>query len=209
MAKPVRIALTGGIGSGKSTVAAAFAQRGVLISDADQISHQLTAAGGAAMAEIRTLFGASACLPNGALNRDWMRDYVFSDAQARAKLEAILHPRICQHMLAETAQIPGPYSLLVIPLLFETGQRQLVDRVLVVDVPETVQIERVRARDGLDDTTIARILASQVSRAQRLAGADDVIDNAGAPQALDAQVATLHQRYAALSCSASESSPNA
>lgn len=194
----LRVALTGGIGSGKSTVAAAFARRGARLSDADQISHALTCAGGAAMAAIRAAFGASACLPTGALDRAWMRDYVFADAGARARLEGILHPMIRERMQQDIAEATGPYCLLVIPLLFETGQQVLADRVLVVDVPEALQVERTRARDGLDEPSIRRILASQVSRERRLAGADDVIDNAGSPAALDSQVEALHQRYCAL-----------
>jgi dephospho-CoA kinase len=199
MASPLRIALTGGIGSGKSTVAEAFARRGVAISDADRISHQLTAAGGAAMAEICAVFGPRCCLASGALDRTWMRERVFADSTARAELEAILHPRIRQQMLAETAQAPGSYCLLVIPLLFETGQQHIVDRVLVVDVPEALQIERVRARDGLDEVSIRRILASQVEREQRLAGADDVIDNSALPATLEPRIEALHQHYCTLS----------
>lgn len=199
MAAPLRVALTGGIGSGKSTIAEAFARRGASISDADCISHALTKADGLAMPAIRAAFGASAVLPSGALDRAWMRERVFSDVSTRATLEGILHPLIRQQMLTETTQATGPYSLLIIPLLFETGQHRLADRVLVVDIPESQQIERVRIRDGLDDATIHRILATQVSRERRLAGADDIIDNSGPPDALEFLVEALHQRYCTIS----------
>ncbi len=199
MAARLQVALTGGIGSGKSTVAEAFARNGASLIDADQISHALTAAGGSAMPAILAAFGPRASLPSGALDRAWMREQVFANPAARKTLEGILHPLIRQQMLADSAQATiGPYSLLVIPLLFETGQQSLADRILVVDLPQALQIKRVRARDGFDDETIHRILASQVSRKRRLAGADDVIDNAGPPNALEPQIETLHRRYSAM-----------
>ncbi|MBK1648273.1 dephospho-CoA kinase [Rhabdochromatium marinum] len=191
----MRVALTGGIGSGKSTVAEQFARLGAPVIDADVISHRLTAANGAAMPAIVAAFGAAARNVEGALDRAWMRARVFGDSAARRQLEAILHPLIRAEMLARSNQAEGPYSLLVIPLLFETGQQALVDRVLVVDVPESQQIARVRARDGLSDDAIGAVLASQVDRARRLQGADDVIDNSGAPEQLAARVAELDQRY--------------
>lgn len=191
----LRVALTGGIGSGKSTVAECFARRGIEVVDADIISHALTAVGGAAMPAIVSTFGPRASTAEGALDRAWMRERVFQDPAARKQLEAILHPLIRTEMLARGETATSPYCLLVIPLLFETGQQILVDRVLVVDLPEHLQIERVRTRDKLDDATIRAILASQVDRQSRLAGADDVIDNSGAVQALDARVAELDALY--------------
>lgn len=191
----LRVALTGGIGSGKSTVADCFARRGIEVVDADIISHALTAVGGAAMPAIVSTFGPRASTAEGALDRAWMRERVFQDPAARKQLEAILHPLIRTEMLARGETATSPYCLLVIPLLFETGQQILVDRVLVVDLPEHLQIERVRTRDKLDDATIRAILASQVDRQSRLAGADDVIDNSGAVQALDARVAELDALY--------------
>ncbi|WP_407702916.1 dephospho-CoA kinase [Thiorhodovibrio frisius] len=175
-----------------------FAHRGVTVIDADLISHALTATHGAAMPAIVAAFGAAARAPTGALDRAWMRERVFHDAGVRQELESILHPMIRAEMLRLAEQVPGPYSLLAIPLLFETGQQALVDRVLVVDLPEAMQIERVRRRDGLSDATIHAILASQVDRQRRLSGADDLIDNSGALDALDARVAELDGFYRTL-----------
>ncbi|MBK5939565.1 dephospho-CoA kinase [Halochromatium roseum] len=190
-----RVALTGGIGSGKSTVAEEFASFGVTVSDADAISHRLTAPGGEALPAIAATFGAEMIDATGALDRARMRQQVFADPAARQRLEGILHPLIRTDMLAETEAISGPYALLVIPLLLETGQQSLVDRVLVVDLPEAMQIARVQARSGLEPDQIQRIIASQVSRAERLAAADDRIDNGGDPASLWPQVERLHQAY--------------
>jgi dephospho-CoA kinase len=191
----LRVALTGGIGSGKSTVAECFARRGVTVIDADAISHTLTAADGAAMPAIVSSFGARATTASGALDRAWMRQQVFQDSGARSRLEAILHPMIRAEMLKCSDRASSAYSLLVIPLLFETGQQALVDRVLVVDLPRALQIARVRERDALDEASIEAVLASQVERPRRLAGADDIIDNSGAVEHLDARVAELDARY--------------
>lgn len=197
MAK-VRIALTGGIGSGKSTVAELFARRGVAVIDADRIAHQLTGPKGAAMPDIVRVFGAAASDAQGALARAWMRQLVFDDADARRRLEAVLHPMIRDSMLSQCEDAPGRYALLVIPLLFETGQDTLVHRVLVVDLPVSEQIARVRERDGLEPEIIERIIASQVPRSTRLQGADDVIDNSASPDKLETRVAQLHELYAKL-----------
>jgi len=190
-----RVALTGGIGSGKSTVAEQFAALGVKIADADALSHQLTAPNGEAIAEIAAAFGAPMIDASGALDRARMRQQVFADPTSRKRLEGILHPLIRDRMLAETASSSSPYVLLMIPLLLETGQQRIVDRVLVVDVPEALQISRVQARSGLEPEQIHRIIEAQVSRAQRLAAADDLIDNSGSPEYLGARVAELHQHY--------------
>ncbi|MEA3642448.1 MAG: dephospho-CoA kinase [Lamprobacter sp.] len=190
-----RIALTGGIGSGKSTVAEAFAGLGIIVSDADAISHQLTRPGGEALPAIAAAFGAEMLDATGALDRARMREQVFRDPAARRRLESILHPLIRTRMLAETETISSPYALLMIPLLLETGQQALVDRVLVVDLPEALQIARVQARNGLEPGQIKRIIASQVSRTERLAAADDVIDNSGDQHRLRPQVERLHQAY--------------
>lgn len=194
----LRVALTGGIGSGKSTVAELFAQHGVPVLDADVLARELTAPGGAALPAIRAAFGDWAIGADGGLDRAAMRQKVFADAALRARLEAILHPEIRARMMAQLAELQTPYALLVIPLLFETGQHRQVDRILVVDVPETVQIARVRARSGLSDTEVRAILAAQVSRARRLAGADEVIDNSGPREALGPRVAALHRTYLTL-----------
>ncbi|WP_462320437.1 dephospho-CoA kinase [Halochromatium sp.] len=190
-----RVGLTGGIGSGKSTVAAEFAHLGVTVSDADAISHRLTGPDGDALPAIASAFGAEMIDTTGALDRAQMRQRVFSDDTARRRLEGILHPLIRARMFAEAAAIGSPYALLMIPLLLETGQQSLVDRVLVVDLPEAMQISRVQARSGLEPNETQRIMASQVSRAARLDAADDIIDNSGEPHDLKAQVEQLHQTY--------------
>jgi dephospho-CoA kinase len=192
-----RVALTGGIGSGKSTVAERFADLGVALSDADAIAHQLTAADGEALPAIAAAFGAEMIDASGLLDRARLRRRVFADSGARRQLEGILHPLIRARMLAQTEAVAAPYALLVIPLLFETGQQALVDRVLVVDVPEAVQIARVQHRSGLDPAEIQRIIASQISRAERLAAADEVIDNSSEPSALGPRIAQLHRLYLA------------
>jgi dephospho-CoA kinase len=189
------VALTGGIGSGKSTVSARLADLGAPVIDADTIAHELTAPGEPALAAIREAFGTDVLAPDGSLDRTVLRRYVFADPQARERLEAILHPRIRERMLARLAALDAPYAVLVIPLLFETGQTGLADRVLVVDLPEEEQIRRVHARSGLTEQEIRRILANQAQRRTRVAGADDLIDNSGDHAALIAQVDMLHRRY--------------
>ncbi len=193
--RPYAVALTGGIGSGKSAVADLFAELGVTVIDADAISHALTAPGGAALAPITAAFGAEVLCANTGLNRPLLRERVFADPAARRRLEAILHPMIRARMQAALAADQGPYALLAIPLLVETGQTGLADRVLVVDAPEALRIARVGRRSGLAPAAVRRIIASQATRAERLAAADDVIDNAGDRAALRPQVAALHARY--------------
>jgi dephospho-CoA kinase len=189
------IALTGGIGSGKSTVADELAARGAGVIDTDLLARELTEPGQPALGEIAATFGPRIIDYDGRLDRDVLRGLVFADPQARRKLEAILHPRIKDLMLERLAALDAPYAVLVIPLLFETNQDVLADRVLVVDLPEPVQLERVRRRSGLPTAEIERIIASQISRNERLARADDIIDNAGDHPALLAEVERLHQRY--------------
>ncbi|NEV63575.1 dephospho-CoA kinase [Thiorhodococcus minor] len=189
------VALTGGIGSGKTAVSDLLGRLGAGIIDTDLLSRELTAPGTPTLSKIFETFGKEASLPSGALDRAYLREKVFQDADARRRLERILHPAIRTRMLERLAAIEAPYAVLVIPLLFETGQQALANRVLVVDVPEEEQIERVRRRSGLSRTQTARIIESQVSRQQRLAGADDIIDNSGPPSALAPQVEKLHQKY--------------
>ncbi len=189
------IALTGGIGSGKTTVSDRFAELGAGVIDTDLLSRELTAPPSPVLDRIAEVFGAKILDADGALERARLRQLVFQDHEARARLEAILHPAIKNLMLQRLAVLQTPYAILVIPLLFETGQQDLADRVLVVDVPEQVQIERVKRRNGLDEDEIRRILSSQVSRRERTAGADDRIDNSGDPAALEAQIQRLHARY--------------
>lgn len=190
------IGLTGGIGSGKSAVASIFETLGAAIVDTDAIAHRLTGPGGAAMAPIRAAFGPQVIDPHGALDRTAMRRQVFADAQARARLEAILHPMIRAEAERQSDAAQSPYVVLVVPLLVETGAyRERTGRIVVVDCPEDVQVARVMARSGLSETETRAILAAQASRAERLALADDVIDNRGERAALFPQVDSLHRHY--------------
>jgi dephospho-CoA kinase len=196
------VGLTGGIGSGKSTVADSFAAHGVPVIDTDVIARELTGPGGAALEAIRTAFGEAVIQADGTLDRAALRRHVFSDSASRQRLEAILHPLIRQRAEQALVTLTAPYALIVIPLLVETGAyRDVLDRVLVVDCPEDQQIARVMARSGLTRDEVAAILAAQASRAERLAVADDVILNTAPPDALRSEVARLHQTYLALAAS--------
>jgi dephospho-CoA kinase len=195
---PFVVGLTGGIGSGKSAAADAFAARGASVVDTDAIAHELTGPDGDAMPGIREAFGPGVVAADGRLDRARMRDLAFRDGTARKRLEGILHPMIRQRSEARVADSTGPYVVLVVPLLVESGDyRNRVSRVAVVDVPEAVQIARTMARSRLDRDQVLQILAAQASREARLAAADDVIDNTGDRAALDAQVAALHADYLA------------
>jgi dephospho-CoA kinase len=189
------VALTGGIGSGKSTVAAEFAALGAGVIDADVLAREVTAVGQPALARIAAEFGAALLLADGSLDRAALRQRVFQNAAERARLEAIVHPAIRGLLLERRAALTTPYALLVIPLLFETGQNTLVERVLTVDVAEAVQIVRVQRRSGLEPAEIQRIIASQLSRRERCARADDVLDNSGDFTALLPRIAQLHASY--------------
>ena len=190
------VGLTGGIGSGKSAAADAFARLGATVVDTDAIAHELTGPGGAAIAEVRRLFGEAFVDASGAMDRKRMRDLVFSDAGEKLRLEALLHPMIRAESARRIAAATGPYIVLVVPLLIESaGYRERVGRVLVVDCQEAIQITRVRQRSGLPEEEILRIIASQVQREKRLAAADDVIDNSGPVSALQQQVHKLHETY--------------
>ncbi len=196
------VGLTGGIGSGKSAVAELFAQRGINVVDTDAIAHALTLPGGAAMAAIRAEFGDAAASADGALDRTAMRALVFADPSARKRLEAILHPLIraeSERQIAHKAT-GSAYAILMVPLLIESGDyRKRVNRIAVVDCAESTQIERVVSRSGLARSEIERILAAQATRAERLAAADDIIDNDGALAGLAPQIERLHHRYMELS----------
>ena len=190
------VGLTGGIGSGKSAAADEFARLGAAVVDTDAIARELTEPGGAALAHIKALFGEAFVAPSGAMDRKRMREHVFADAAAKRALEELLHPMIRAEAERRIAQAAAPYVVYVVPLLVESGSyRTRVDRVLVVDAPEALQLARVRARSGLGEAEVRAIMASQLSRAARLAAADDVIDNGGTIQALRAQVAALHAKY--------------
>lgn len=189
------VALTGGVGSGKSTVAALLAELGAPIVDADEIAHSLTAIGSPVLDLITDAFGTGYVDADGRLDRATLRALVFSDAAARKRLESILHPRIRSEMKRRLEEIDSAYAVLEIPLLFETGQTDLADRILVVDLPESEQIRRVQQRSGLDAAQVQRIIDSQAPRSQRLAGADDIVDNGGDRALLEDQVKRLHRAY--------------
>ena len=193
---PFSIGLTGGIGSGKTTVANMFAERGASIVDTDLIAHSLTAPGGPAMPAIIAEFGPDFADATGAMDRARMRQLVFADAGAKARLEAILHPRIRDGALAAGAAATGSYVIYAVPLLVESGTwRSRVQRVLVIDCREEVQISRVMARNNLPESQVLAIMAAQASRAQRLAAADDVIENNDGIAALTPQIDQLHALY--------------
>ncbi|USX19830.1 dephospho-CoA kinase [Oxalobacteraceae bacterium OTU3REALA1] len=193
---PFSIGLTGGIGSGKTTVANMFAERGASIVDTDVIAHSLTAPGGPAMPAIIAQFGPEFADASGALDRARMRQLVFADAGAKARLEAILHPRIRDGALAAGAAATGSYVIYAVPLLVESGTwRSRVARVLVIDCREEVQIARVMARNNLPESQVLAIMAAQASRAQRLAAADDIIENNDGIAALAPQIDRLHALY--------------
>lgn len=189
------VGLTGGIGSGKSTVTALFAKKGIAIIDTDQLSRDLTQPNQPALQEIVAQFGQQILQPDGALNRAELRKIIFADEKKRRWLEELLHPLIRAEMQKIISQVQSPYCITVIPLLFETARNPLINRVLVVDAPEILQIERTMIRDHSSREAVAAILKTQVSREKRLSLADDVIVNAGSEQELIPQVDALHKFY--------------
>lgn len=195
----IRVALTGGIASGKSAVAALFEARGVPVVDSDAIAREIVAPGSPALEAIRRRFGERILQGDGTLDRRALREQVFADPVARRDLEAITHPAIRARMQEWSQAVTGPYQIHMIPLLVESGGRRDFDRVLVVDCPEELQIQRVMQRDGVDANSARNILAAQASRAARLAIADDVIVNDGDRDKLFHDVDALHQRYLQLS----------
>jgi dephospho-CoA kinase len=191
----LRIGLTGGIASGKSTVAQLFAAHGVPILDADRIAREVVAPGSALRAQLFERFGEQIRDSKGDLDRTALRRLVFADESLRRELEALMHPAIQQRTEQLAASTHGAYQIHVVPLLVENNLSGRYDRILVVDSPEALQLARLRARDGSSAAQARAILAAQASRAARLAIADDVIVNDAAAQALHAQVASLHERY--------------
>lgn len=198
----LRIGLTGGIGSGKSTVAQLFARRGVPVIDTDVIAREVVEPGQPAIAEIERAFGREVLDDAGRLDRAALRRRVFDDPAARARLEAILHPRIRAEVERRLAALEAPYCLVVVPLLVETNFVDLIDRVLVVDADEALQIARTSARDAVPPESVERVMAAQASRAERLARADDVIRNDGTLSDLEHEVERLHARYLAMAAGA-------
>ena len=190
------VGMTGGIGCGKSTVAERFSRFGIVAIDADAIAHRISAAGGAAIPALRDAFGARFITPEGALDRAAMRDHVFADPAERLRLEGILHPMIRAASAAERAAAQSPYVLMVVPLLLEKqGRPADLQRILVVTCDRAVQVERVMRRSGLSAADVERIIATQMPQGEKIRLADDVIDNSGQPDALDAPVDELHRRY--------------
>lgn len=202
--RPYRVALTGGIASGKSTVADLFAALGVPLVDTDLIARDVVEPGRPALARIVAEFGADVVDDAGRLDRRQLRERIFADPDARRRLESILHPAIREEMERRSRAAAGryPYHLLVIPLLAEGGRRDHVDRVLVVDAPEGTQVERLMTRDGVNREQAEASLRAQAGRAARLAMADDVVENTGHVDALAAQVRRLHERYLELAAAA-------
>ena len=192
------VGLTGGVGSGKSTVADLFAGQGAEVIDTDQIAHQLTGTGQPAVDRIAKRFGSEFLTADSLLDRSRLRALVFSDAGARKDLEAILHPLIRREVMRRIAVSKASYTMLVIPLLVETGSYDLVNRVLVVDCSEERQIERVMHRNALSREQVLAIMSAQASRQQRLARADDCVHNDRGIEMLQPQVQVLHRRYLGL-----------
>ena len=199
MPHALRIGLTGGIGSGKSEASRHFARLGATVIDTDLIARELVEPGQPALSNIVEAFGPDIIGPGGQLDRGQLRTRVFADTAQRAQLEAILHPPIRERAIALSEQATGPYCVLVIPLLAETGADYPLDRILVIDAPDKLQRERIAARDGLSQAEIKAILASQASRAQRLAIADDVVVNDTTPEHLHREIERLHRFYSDLS----------
>ncbi|MFA5983074.1 MAG: dephospho-CoA kinase [Methylococcaceae bacterium] len=197
----LKIGLTGGIGSGKTTVAKLFADYGSPVIDADLIAHQLVVPGQPALKLIQQAFGDGIINADHTLNRTKLGDIIFHDHAQKLKLEAILHPMIRQAITQQISQLSSPYCLIAIPLLIENQMENLVDRILVIDCPESLQIERVSSRDLMPLAKIKAIMASQASRSLRLSKANDVIENTSPECRLAEQVKKLHNLYLSLSAS--------
>ncbi|MGB1557763.1 MAG: dephospho-CoA kinase [Oceanococcaceae bacterium] len=192
------IGLTGGVASGKSTVASAFSALGIPVIDADQVARDVVAPGSAGLQQVVAHFGSDCLNAEGGLDRTRMRQKVFADPTQRRALESILHPLIRADLIAWREALLPPYGILMVPILIEGGFDQICDRILVVDVAEDTQIERLCQRDGVDRSLAQQMLAAQASRSQRLARADDVLLNDGPEDQIPAQVEALHSRYLSL-----------
>lgn len=189
------VGVTGGIGSGKTAVTNAFAALGITIVDADLASRIVVEPGTEALAQIGRHFGADILQADDTLNRARLRTVIFSDPEQKRWLEQLLHPLIGAEIRRQLDTAASPYVIFVSPLLIEAGQRRFCDRILVVDVPEELQLQRTITRDNNDAEQVKRIIASQASRAQRLEQADDVIENSGSLEQLEIGVARLHRQY--------------
>lgn len=194
----LRIGLTGGIGSGKSTAADMFAKCGTPVIDADEIARQVVAPDQPSFRDIVEVFGDGILDEDANINRGRLRELVFDDPRLRERLEAIVHPRVHTEIQNQLQRLDAPYCIIVIPLLIEADQQDLVDRILVIDVAEELQMRRVTERSALGEDEIRKIIAAQLARDERLRHADDVISNDGDLKHLEAQVARLHERYLSL-----------
>ena len=190
----LRIGLTGGIGSGKSTVAALFEHHGIPVIDADKISHALLEPGQDAYKKVVKLFGEEILNDNKSINRNKLRDLVFSDPKNKIKLENIIHPEVYSNIVTETSKLQTAYCIIVVPLLVEAGFLDIVDRVLVIDADEPERIKRIAKRDGMSAQEIKKIIESQSSRQEKLKIADDIINNNDKNLLAD-QVKALHEKY--------------
>lgn len=198
MTRPLRIGMTGGIGSGKSTAAACFKSLGVPVFDADDLTREITAPGEPVLAEIRELFGDAAIDEEGRLARAFLRNSVFNDDDKRRRLEALLHPRVYELLERYSDELNTDYVVWVVPLLLESHSADRVDRILVVDCPEETQVQRARQRDRQSETDIRNIMTKQLSRSARLEQADDILLNDTSRKKLQAGVEELHRFYLSL-----------
>ena len=189
------LGLTGGIGSGKSAASAYFRNQGIVVVDADIVAREVVEPGQPALLAIKQRYGSEALHDDGTLNRAWLRAKVFAEPDERKLLESQTHPRIRDSIIAQLKAATSPYAILESPLLFESGQSELVARTLVIDVPEEIQVERASSRDGNEEEQIRRIIAAQIPRSERLQRADDAVDNSGNLEALYSQLEPLHQSY--------------
>jgi len=189
------IGLTGGIGSGKSTVASIFANLGIQVINADQLARDVVEYGSPALAAIVERYGENILLEDGSLNRSDLREIVFANVSEREWLEQLTHPLIAQLMKDQLQAVSSPYAILESPLLIETDQKELVDRILVIDIVEDTQLQRTLARDNSAETTIKAIINSQIPREQRLEAADDVVDNSGKLETTEQEILRLHKKY--------------
>jgi dephospho-CoA kinase len=190
-----KVGLTGGVSTGKTSVSDRFSALGIQIIDADVIARELLKRDTECYRQVISLFGEEVLLGNADINRRWLRDRIFSDATAKQQLEAIIHPAVRQAILADSNRCISPYCIVSVPLLIEANMQSLVDRIVVVDLPEEQQIARLLARDKLNRLQAEAMLKGQCSRDQRLSFADDIIDNSQTLPALDQQVSSLHQHY--------------
>jgi len=189
------LGLTGGIGSGKSAASAYFRNQGIVVVDADIVAREVVEPGQPALLAIKQRYGSEALHDDGTLNRAWLRAKVFAEPDERKWLESQTHPRIRDSIIAQLKAATSPYAILESPLLFESGQSELVARTLVIDVPEEIQVERACSRDGNEEEQIRRIIAAQIPRSERLQRTDDAVDNSGNLEALYSQLEPLHQSY--------------